>query len=452
MYGLIVRYLKLFLSILLLSFTVPEYFLYCQPEPELIISQHEFSICQGDMALVEIEILGTPRVFIDYVFEGDTFNVSSTKTHIELELYDPGIYHIIRFGDSYSAVEDVKDSIVVIEFDAPNIYFTGGGTFCSSEDPVPLQAHFEGNPPFVLYYFINGEPDTLYVTSNSYTFDYNGPILIITQSLADNNCRMDIVLSAQYEILDVSQPVIYGDSVFCEMDSTIFSTHQNTLSAEWIIPEGADYIEGTNSEGSFITVTWTEAGIHEVWLRLYDSGSECSSLWSVLQVVVHDKPVATGSLDTTLCLESGEYLPVEIQTGPDENVFWPELGITGSTIEINVSGTYTFIQSNQYGCSDSGTVVFTSNCVQDIFVPEAFSPNGDQINDYLEIFGLFEELELSIYSPSGILLYQMTADDPPWDGTINGHPVPCGSYYWSATFRIRDGMSFKKTGVVTLIR
>ena len=452
MYPLFYKYCRFILILPGFCFGLSGSDIHCQSDPELIISQHEFSICLDDVALVEIEILGTPRVFIEYVFQEDTFSVSSTSNDIELELFEPGIYHIIRFGDYYTTISDVKDSIVVAEFPAPDVYFTGGGTFCSTEDPIPLEAHFVGDPPFVLIFTRNGQPDTLYVNGNSYTFAYSGPVQLVTQSLADNNCRIDIFVYAQYEILDVTQPAIHGDSVFCEMDSALFTTQQRNLSAEWIIPDGADYFEGTNSEGSFIRVLWTEPGTYEVWLRLYDIESECVSLWSVLQVSVYERPVAAGSIDTTLCLNSGEYLPVVIQAGSDETVYWPELGISATSVEIENPGTYMFVQSNPYGCADTGMVVLISNCTLDIFVPEAFSPNGDQINDLLIVYGLFGELDLSIYSPSGILLYHMNAEDPPWDGTRDGNPVPCGSYYWSATFRIGDSMPFRKSGVVTLIR
>jgi len=444
------RYWNLFFLTIVIC-NIAGYSIYCQV-PELTIDQREFSICQGDVALVVITISEPAPVFVEYVFEEDTFIASSTQQEIFLELFDPGIYNIIRFGNSIASVIDVEDSIVVIEFPAPEVYFTGGGSVCSSEEPVPLTAHFKGVPPFILSYLINGQPDTIYENDSTYTFPVEQSIFIITINLADNNCQIDTMIEAQFVLIDVLQPVIYGDSVFCESDNTIYSTDQSNFSAEWHIPEGADYVEGVNSEGSFISVTWTESGTHEVRLRLYDEQNQCTSLWSTLPVTVYERPEVVELIDTAMCLELEEYLLLEIPVGSDETVFWPELGITGAVVEIDHAGTYTFIVSNQRACSDTGTLILVDNCICDIHVPEAFTPNGDQINDYLEIFGMYEEFELSIFSPSGILLFSMTTNDPPWDGTTNGNPVPAGSYYWSTTFKGLDGIPLKKTGVVTLIR
>ncbi len=422
-------------------------------QPELIIPQHEFSICGDGVATVAVEITGTAPVALRYLFEGEPFEVSSTENSFTFDLYELGVYTIVSYKDDVTPlpIPVENESIVVTEL-SPNIYFTGGGVGCNNEDISPLVAHFEGEPQFVLNYMINGRPYTLYLEGFTYTFPVDQSIVIETLNLSDANCKVDIAVTARYEFINSTIPIIYGETNFCEYDFTVYSTDPTNLSTEWNISEGANYIEGINNEGSFISVTWIESGTHEVKLRLVDSASQCASQWSTLNVIVNDKPLAIELIDTTLCFELEESLIIEIPAEPEEIVTWPELGVTGSSVEIFNAGTYIFIKSNFYNCSDTGTVAVENNCFWDVHVPEAFTPNNDGINDYLEIFGLYDELELSIYSPSGILLYHANEEDAPWDGTRDGNDVPCGSYQWYVTFKGRDGMPQNKSGVVTIIR
>ena len=420
--------------------------------PDLIIYQREFSVCHGDTVTVEIEITGPDHVFLDYLFEGETIHASSTSNNITLELFQAGVYNIIQFGNENITITDVNDSIVIEDYPAPNVYFTGGGAECNNEEMEPLVAHFEGEPPFELAYLFNNRPYTLYVDGYIYTFPTDQPFVIVTQSLTDANCQTDLVIHAQFLQLDLTLPVIYGDTILCKFDSTVYSTDQSNFSEEWLVSGGADYLEGFNEGGSFISVTWIEPGTHEIQLRLVDSISQCASQWSTLNVTVYEKPETIELIDTALCFELEEYLYIEIPTESDETITWPELGITGSSVQIYNEGTYRFINTNQYNCSDTGTLNIVNNCTWDIFVPEAFTPNNDGINDYLVIFGLYDELELSIYSPSGILLFYATEEDPPWDGTKDGQDIPNGSYYWHASFKGNDGITRNKSGVVTIIR
>ncbi|MFI5161292.1 MAG: gliding motility-associated C-terminal domain-containing protein [Sphingobacteriales bacterium] len=69
---------------------------------------------------------------------------------------------------------------------------------------------------------------------------------------------------------------------------------------------------------------------------------------------------------------------------------------------------------------------------QSIVVPNAFSPNGDGINDLWNIKSLtdFPQCVVSVYSRNGSLVFQSRGYVKPWDGTYNGSPVPTGTYYY----------------------
>jgi gliding motility-associated-like protein len=89
--------------------------------------------------------------------------------------------------------------------------------------------------------------------------------------------------------------------------------------------------------------------------------------------------------------------------------------------------------------------------VEDIFVPNAFTPNGDGKNDSWRIpfldpaFGA----EVSVFNRYGQLVYHSKSSIVSWDGTIRGQKQPTGTYVYMIS--IKPG-SFRRSGTVTLIR
>lgn len=70
--------------------------------------------------------------------------------------------------------------------------------------------------------------------------------------------------------------------------------------------------------------------------------------------------------------------------------------------------------------------------LQTAIIPNAFTPNGDGVNDYWDIPELadFPACIVSIYTRYGSLVFQSRGYGKPWDGTSKGSPVPMGTYYY----------------------
>lgn len=95
-----------------------------------------------------------------------------------------------------------------------------------------------------------------------------------------------------------------------------------------------------------------------------------------------------------------------------------------------------------------------------VFVPNAFSPDFDGVNDVLNIFGGKEVemiTEFTVYSRWGELIYQNKNFTPNdlgvgWDGEFKGRPAETGTYVWLAQVTFIDGETAQYTGDVLLVR
>jgi gliding motility-associated-like protein len=122
-----------------------------------------------------------------------------------------------------------------------------------------------------------------------------------------------------------------------------------------------------------------------------------------------------------------------------------------------VSATVTVYAKNEHGCTDTGTVSFTvppSDYL--VFIPNAFSPNGDGINDrfepgfsmkrtYTSRLQLFDRWGKAVYHSTGAHIY--------WDGTnVDGTAANAGMYHYRIELRFADGEKRYYKGDITLIR
>lgn len=117
---------------------------------------------------------------------------------------------------------------------------------------------------------------------------------------------------------------------------------------------------------------------------------------------------------------------------------------------------YTVIAVSDAGCRDTASIwVTTEASIDDIFIPDVFSPNNDGRNDYFgPRFTLpFKIIEFRIFDRWGALVYESTTNHTQgWDGNYKNSPAPIGTYYYMLRAEGRSGKVIFRKGDVTLIR
>jgi gliding motility-associated-like protein len=123
------------------------------------------------------------------------------------------------------------------------------------------------------------------------------------------------------------------------------------------------------------------------------------------------------------------------------------------------SGFFTLETTDGNGCRQRDSVFVTVNKDRRIYIPNAFTPNGDGINDRFYVQSRQQEQILSfrIFSRWGGLLYEareLTTNDAGrgWDGTVDGHPLDTGVYLYQVRIHFRDGTVEEYAGEVVLLQ
>ncbi len=90
----------------------------------------------------------------------------------------------------------------------------------------------------------------------------------------------------------------------------------------------------------------------------------------------------------------------------------------------------------------------------DLYVPTAFSPNGDGLNDDFKPMALgMKSLDaFRVYNRWGQLLFSTTDIGVGWDGTFGGAEQSPGTYVWYASGTDYKGQKHERKGSVVLIR
>gem|GEM_PF-619661 len=137
----------------------------------------------------------------------------------------------------------------------------------------------------------------------------------------------------------------------------------------------------------------------------------------------------------------------------------PPLGLSSTTIAdpILTSTTDTIYYvtiKNYYGCTLTDSIRVKYYVGPQIYVPNAFTPNGDGKNDVLRPVpvGMLILKYFRVFSRYGQLMYETEKPFAGWDGTFHGSQAPAGTYVWEAAGIDYNHKSFAINGTFILIR
>jgi gliding motility-associated-like protein len=177
---------------------------------------------------------------------------------------------------------------------------------------------------------------------------------------------------------------------------------------------------------------------------------------SKVVIKVNPQIFAFAGNDTSIVV--GE--PLQLHGSGAPSFLWsPNYGLNRNDVEdptatLTKNQTYVMKTFTENGCFAYDTInikVFTT--APDIFVPNAFTPNGTVNTIFRPIpVGISKIEYFRVYNRNGSLIYSTSRIGSGWDGTYNGKPQDVGGYVWTVQGIDYTGKVITKKGVVVLIR
>ena len=120
------------------------------------------------------------------------------------------------------------------------------------------------------------------------------------------------------------------------------------------------------------------------------------------------------------------------------------------------TGTFTYyvFVTSEFGCSGYDTIKVSVVNQAEFFIPTAFTPNGDGLNDLFRpvAVGYRSLTYFRVFNRWGEMVYNSNILESGWDGNYDNHRAEMGTYYWEIAFVDRFGKQSTLKGDVTLVR
>gem|GEM_PF-3985435 len=325
-----------------------------------------------------------------------------------------------------------------------NICMPNGDALFANTSTLP-----NGNASTLTYDWNFGDGNHSGSANPTHVYASNGPFTVVLKASSPAGCvdsSTQILSSFSNKpaaAFDVPSKLCVGDAVFLTDKST-----GNVASWQWGSGNGA---VSSSKVPQFI---YTQPGTYIAYLTV-GNASGCVSDTIKHILVIADKPQVDAGPSLTMRVGGSIILQGSV-SDPTLNIQWtPSLylnnsGIATPTSTTPVSQLYLLTVSGQGNCTATDTMYV--RVLQDIKIPNAFTPNGDGMNDVWRIPFLIDYplATLEIYNRWGQSVYKQTGNPKPWDGKLNGTLLPIGAYYY--IIDTKDGANGKYSGSVLLIR
>ncbi len=348
-------------------------------------------------------------------FDSVRWNTNATTNSITVS--EQGTYTVTAYSNGCSGSASVDVSVINVAAD-----ISGQLSFCSGS-----QTTLDAGQGFDSYSWQpNGE--------QSQTITATEPGKYVVTVMKDDCTAKDSVIVSQ--LLPPVSFSLGNDTAFCGDFTKVLST--GISSTQW----------STNVTGAQITVTTPGRYIATI-------SNACGSVNDTVDITKNTLPVINLGKDTSIC--TGE-LQLSV-SGQFRSILW-STGAETPSIIVNKEGIFSVKVSDENGCSGSDTILITSDCDIDLFIPNAFTPNGDGVNDVFLVRGNAQTTNIEqmivynrwgnkVFEAKNILPNELSAG---WDGKYKGALAQEDAYGYYVVAKFTDGTQKILKGNVTLLR
>lgn len=166
-------------------------------------------------------------------------------------------------------------------------------------------------------------------------------------------------------------------------------------------------------------------------------------------------PITTIDLGEDAPLCPGKSIALDA-TLPGGSYLWSN-GSRSPVLEVTGPGTYSVLVDGLCIHAADTIEIYEGHCTPRVFLPNAFTPDGDGINDAFAplVDGVILTWEMQVFNRWGICIFSSTSVGEGWNGTYGGTEAPVGVYVWRLHYTaVTDEgvVQERRTGSVTLVR
>lgn len=365
------------------------------------------------------------------------------------------VYHMFAALTS-AGCPPIEDSITVTVVQPPLVNAGADQTVCPGTD-VQLSSLVTPPNNGYTYQWVgpNGFSDANASTTVSNVKANNTGLYTITVGIPGCTPASDDVMITVTPQLEVNAG---DDKEYCPGDTIhLFAMvePQGNYNYTWSGPAG---FNATEQAPEVNNVTTGNMGYYIVTA----SFQNCTPATDTVYVTVNpipDKPIITDQYPIVYCKNAeaeplfvfGHGLMWYVGDNGDAQLDAP----TPSTAGIGVQQFY--VSQTVRGCVSPKQmieVVVDQCCDDNIFIPSAFSPNGDGKNDGFKMMETpFHKLVfLNVFNRWGEPVFRGNSTNTTWDGTYKGKPVDVGNYYYQLSAICKDGTVIDRKGDVMVVR
>ena len=368
-------------------------------------------------------------------------------------------------SDTQEVVVTLRDPITInsIELLRP--------TICQN-DTTTIRANAIGGGTNLVYTWLNGNGDIIGATDTNLFFITPSSDGEVFSVIVSDSCTTPTqTLSITSDWADLVLPTyIVNDSAGCfdKITPMITNTTPNLNSMTNVFWEFGDGNSYDYPGAIAFAHAYDEPGLYNITLTVTD---QYGCLWDTIMTEFPVNAYAYPVADFIWNPNPTDYLNAQItfDNNSFDNVFNEWLFVTDadySSNDINPvfqfpnnqPGNYdvTLTTTNKHGCRDSITKIVIIDDVFLFYMPTAFSPNGDGINDNFKVVGEgfdANNFNMSIFNKWGQLVFETSNPNISWDGNYKGNPVTDGVYIWKIETKEKHSpIIHHKDGFITILR
>lgn len=365
------------------------------------------TLCEGEMLMLEANLPEATYLWQD----GST---SST-----LQVTEPGLFWLQTTLDACVYRDSMSTTYAIF----PTDILGEDQTICQGESAL-LDASLEG----ATYLWQNGASAAQLQVETEGTYQV---IVNLGRCSARDTVNVSVL---PLPIFDLG-----GDIELCAPASQLLEISTTADSYRW---------QDGSTRSSFTAV---ESGIFSA-TAIKDGCSWTDSL----RIAIYNPRKPNLGLDTTICEDAGFILRADV----DAQLYLWQDGSTGASFEVTSPGEY-ILSAFEGPCAASDTIsIFYRRCTTfKPFIPNAFSPNGDGINDFVRPL-MSPDIEVRdytfrIFDRWGNLVFETNEIDRDWDGTYRGSALPQGVFVYFLYIKYQDDFgedTAQLTGDILLTR